>query len=125
MIDIGELYDRIMVEREVKTAHKATVTSQWAKDNVEDAKNRVFDLDDEIQSVIVLNRECSVDHMCHVLTRNHLGDKRLPEEVWQFWKDRVSEFVEKDSENVRLDSETKLLVELVVDAYKDGEVNVR
>ena len=125
MIDIGELYDRIMVEREVKTAHKATVTSQWAKDNIEDAKNRVFELDDEIQSVIVLNRECSVDHMTHVLTRIHLGDKRLPEEVWQFWKDRVTEFVVKDSENVGEEAEIKLLVDLVSQTYLEDDKNVR
>ena len=111
MVDIGDLYDRIMMEREVKTAHKATVTSQWAKDNIEDAKNRVFELDDEITGVIALNRQCSVDHMTHVLTRIHLGDKRLPEEVWQFWKDRVTEFVVKDSENVGEDDETKRLSE--------------
>jgi hypothetical protein len=110
-----------MMEREVKTAHKATVTSQWAKDNIEDAKNRVFELDDEIAGVVVLNRQCSVDHMTHVLTRIHLGDKRLPEEVWQFWKDRVTEFVVKDSENVGLDGETKLLVDLILDCKESVE----
>lgn len=89
--DIVELYERIMEERKIRDSTKKVETSQWQKDTIEDTKNLVLTLDDEIRGVLRLNWNCSIDHATHVLVRNHIGDKRIPEEVWVFWKQHVDE----------------------------------
>ena len=85
------MYEEIMS----RSSRPKTKMSQWQKDTIEDMKNLVRTLDDEIRGVLKLNWNCSLDHATHVLVRNHIGDKRIPEEVWVFWKQYVGEVKER------------------------------
>lgn len=94
-LDICDLYERVVKEREERGKKKGEGTqSQWRLDTIEDVKRQVLELDDEVWGVYNLNRECSWEHMTHVLVRIHLGDRRIPEEVWQYWLARFKEVVE-------------------------------
>ncbi len=95
MDDIVSMYEEIMKERKSRSSRPKTKVSQWQKDTIEDMKNLVRTLDDEIRGVLKLNWYCSLDHATHVLVRNHIGDKRIPEEVWVFWKQYVGEVKER------------------------------
>lgn len=89
------MYEEIMRERKSRSSKPKTEVSQWQKDTIEDTKNLVLTLDDEIRGVLTLNWNCSLDHATHVLVRNHIGDRRIPEEVWVFWKQHVGEVRER------------------------------
>lgn len=93
-MDIASLYESVMKERLERHKSSGGGGSQWRRDTIEDMKSRVRELDDEIWGIYKLNRECSWEHMCHVLVRNHIGDVRCPDEVWDYWLEHVKCVVE-------------------------------
>lgn len=98
-MDIAAMYFELLSQKTAtrKQKQKSTSNSQKQMTDGELAywKRKITLLRDETRGVCKLNWHSSYYHKAHILSRNHYGDKSMPDELWDFWVCYVKQIQEQ------------------------------
>ena len=98
-MDIAALYFELLSQKTAthKQKQKSSSNSQKQMTDGELAywKREITLLRDETRGVCKLNWHSSYFHKAHVLSRNHYGDKSMPDELWEYWVCYVKQIQEE------------------------------
>ena len=98
-MDIAAMYFELLSQKTAtrKQKQKSSSNSQKQMTDGELAywKRKITLLRDETRGVCKLNWHSSYYHKAHVLSRNHYGDRSMPDELWDFWVRYVKQIQEQ------------------------------
>ena len=98
-MDIAAMYFELLSQKTStrKQKQKSSSNSQKQMTDGELAywKRKITFLRDETRGVCKLNWHSSYYHKAHILSRNHYGDKSMPDELWDFWVCYVKQIQEQ------------------------------
>lgn len=98
-MDIAAMYFELLSQKTAtrKQKQKSSSNSQKQMTDGELAywKREITRLRDETRGVCKLNWYSSYYHKAHVLSRNHYGDRPMPDELWDFWVCYVKQIQEQ------------------------------
>jgi len=95
-MDIAALYFDLVSQRSApKKQKQQTNNSSMNEDTINYWKREITLLKAETRGVCKLNWNSSYLHKAHVLSRNHFGDKSMPDELWDYWVYYVKEVQEE------------------------------
>lgn len=98
-MDIAAMYFELLSQKTAtrKQKQKSSLNPQKQMTDGELAywKRKITLLRDETRGVCKLNWHSSYYHKAHILSRNHYGDKSMPDELWDFWVCYVKQIQEQ------------------------------